>query len=643
MSNQRPVPGQRVSRPRYTARSLVGSGLAIIAASLLISMVWHVSQDPRRAAETAGASPVRLVPPPEIAVSGGIDARVSREDRAFLRSNGGSYDMLLQGSREVLTRLGMEVRLTDGLPASAESGRVLLLDHAFCFDSTQWDSLLAFLDAGGGVLSVGPVAVRDGAGRWLGWDRMLDLLQAREAHEVATSEIYFITVGKLGPITATEDQGLRIALNRGASVLGLEAADPAAYWSGYHREPLPYPDRPWAAALCAVRGKGRISWIGFPPAWINEDPENEEGGLRWISGLIRWVQGEAPLAVAEAWPGRAGAAVLLEQDTEMDFGNAAGVLDLLERRGLPATFSCVSNLAEKEPELVRRMARLGEVASHTDDHRALTGKGYGTQKKHLTASARSLRKLSGSKVSGFRPPEEKFDQETLRAMKTAGYDYLFGASDAPWAQPRLIDVGGGTAILRIPRLTPDDYQFLEARPVPEDSIPALFLAALDRVRLYRGVDLVSIHTHLLGRPVLQPHLEAFLDSLSTRPVWAATGGELADWWRRRSNCRIECVRLESGGYLLSADNPSAEEIRGLSVRLSLPRNPGSVIARRDAAGTAATVPSAGEEWLSPDARGVFQFVVDPLPGGEEMRYRLCVAEPGPDAAQVATPGGSSAR
>ena len=83
----------------------------------------------------------------------------------------------------------------------------------------------------------------------------------------------------------------------------------------------------------------------------------------------------------------------------------AQILDHLEAHGHQATFFMVSELAERYPDLTRRMATAGfEVASHSHTHLRIDGDDREKIKTDITHSKSVLEDLTGKPVYGFRAP-----------------------------------------------------------------------------------------------------------------------------------------------------------------------------------------------------------------------------------------------
>jgi peptidoglycan/xylan/chitin deacetylase (PgdA/CDA1 family) len=82
------------------------------------------------------------------------------------------------------------------------------------------------------------------------------------------------------------------------------------------------------------------------------------------------------------------------------------VLDLLEARGMVATFFCIANEARRHPELCREIARRGHaVENHSCGHlRTFAFLGLGGIRREIAAAQQVLGELAGRPPSFFRPP-----------------------------------------------------------------------------------------------------------------------------------------------------------------------------------------------------------------------------------------------
>lgn len=553
---------------------------------------------------------------------------VSAADSVFLTAGGGHYTAARVRTEGALRQLGFQVRHVETLPPPPDAaGRasLLVLDHAGALGDADWRALLQHLATGGGVAVAGAIGVRDAHNGWRGWDRMRNLFGARAVREMRFEETDHVTLGRTAPLAPVRSQGQVLALLRTRSCIGLEVETPAATWTGWKRQPLPAAAG-LAAAVVRRHGAGRLVWIGFPLGCFAERERNAEAAREWLGALFDWLHGDVPRATFEAWPEGREAAVVLAEDSEHEFENAAHLAAALDQRDLPATFFCVSDLARAHPALVRGLAHRHEIGSHTDDHRSVAGLPRSQQHRHLEGSRRALERLSGRGVHGFRPPEEKLDATTLGELARSGYRYWVPGYDAQ-AMPEIVTVpvdGRANAMLvRIPRLGADDFELQVLRRLAPDSITTVLGDDLRRLRAFHGVQVVSLHTQILGRPGMLPAFLPFLDALDRRRVWVATAGDLAEWWVQRATCDAE-IEGARGSFLLRIADPHEFPVAGLVARFCLPGGPARVHVSPADANRAAAAGGSGASPLElrPDPSGCFTLSLPPAPPGKTLAYRI---------------------
>ncbi|HEX5616050.1 MAG TPA: polysaccharide deacetylase family protein [Acidimicrobiia bacterium] len=124
--------------------------------------------------------------------------------------------------------------------------------------------------------------------------------------------------------------------------------------------------------------------------------------------------------------------VALTFDAGSDAGSTARILDVLAARDVDATFGITGRFAERNPDLVRRIAADGHVVmNHTYDHASFTG--YSTGAGALSEGERldELRRadavigplIGRSTQPWFRPPYGDTDAGVDELLGRAGYRY----------------------------------------------------------------------------------------------------------------------------------------------------------------------------------------------------------------------------
>ena len=108
-------------------------------------------------------------------------------------------------------------------------------------------------------------------------------------------------------------------------------------------------------------------------------------------------------------------------------GNVDAILGLLDEHRARATFFVLGWIAERYPELVRRIARQGhEVASHGFAHQRATEQSVSEFESDVTGAKKLLEDVTGVAVKGYRAPSFSIGSGNLWALaclREAGYRY----------------------------------------------------------------------------------------------------------------------------------------------------------------------------------------------------------------------------
>jgi hypothetical protein len=214
------------------------------------------------------------------------------------------------------------------------------------------------------------------------------------------------------------------------------------------------------------------------------------------------------------------------------------------------------------------MANAGETGSHTENHRLLGGLSLPDQRARLQTTQRDLGRLLGLSVDGLRPPQEQFDMATMSAWLATGGRYLFGANDSRSVSPELLPIGRDTLVL-IGRVGSDDFAAAAAAHNDPTTTAKLLLAEYERLRALGGLYALSYHSQLLATPELVPALAQVARMIAAdTAVWLATTGEIAEWWRGRSQLDTR-VTPRDDGFAVTVRNRGERLVGGAVVRVDL--------------------------------------------------------------------------
>ena len=160
--------------------------------------------------------------------------------------------------------------------------------------------------------------------------------------------------------------------------------------------------------------------------------------------------------------------------------SAAPILDMLERRGVRATFFIVGEVVRSAPKLIERIVRAGhEVGCHTHTHLPLWEMTPDSFRAELKEFRSALRNAVGNvPCRGFRAPTFSMDRRTEWALKVLVEEgFTYDSSIVPIKGPLY---GCPGAPLQIYRPSPADLIVEDARgPLVEFPAPVARLAGIN--------------------------------------------------------------------------------------------------------------------------------------------------------------------
>lgn len=131
--------------------------------------------------------------------------------------------------------------------------------------------------------------------------------------------------------------------------------------------------------------------------------------------------------------------VYLTFDAGYENGNISRILDILKQEEVKGAFFVLGNLVRRNTELVLRMVDEGHlVCNHTYSHKRMVGLNFEEFSLELKKLENAFFECTGKKLAKYyRPPEGKFDEESLSHAEKLGYKTVFWSiAYADWDNER---------------------------------------------------------------------------------------------------------------------------------------------------------------------------------------------------------------
>jgi peptidoglycan/xylan/chitin deacetylase (PgdA/CDA1 family) len=207
------------------------------------------------------------------------------------------------------------------------------------------------------------------------------------------------------------------------------------------------------------------------------------------------------------------------------------ILELLERRGVAATFFIPGQVAERFPDSVRAIVAGGhEIAAHGYTHTSPTELSAREEEAELVKAKKILSGF-GVEVSGYRSPSWEFSPATLGLLEAHGFAYSSNLMDdiRPYLHP-----GGAVAELPVQWILDDaahwwmDLASWTKKIATTAEVESIWSEELAGIADLGGCCVFTMHPAVIGRPARLAFLERMIDLVQAREdVYLATCAQLA--------------------------------------------------------------------------------------------------------------------
>ncbi len=202
-------------------------------------------------------------------------------------------------------------------------------------------------------------------------------------------------------------------------------------------------------------GKGPLISLASPGViGVRERVGGAISGTEVSSRVVTPMQ---PMVLKRYVPPPGSKVVALTLDDGPWPGHTETILDILKENDVKATFFMVGYLAERYPDVAKRVVEEGHnVANHTYSHKILTKHDGETVRREIVEGSRALHEVTGVMPRWFRPPGGSFGQKVVSEVHRVNLELVMWDVDPQdWKKPGvdpmldelLMRIGPGSVIL----------------------------------------------------------------------------------------------------------------------------------------------------------------------------------------------------
>ena len=219
------------------------------------------------------------------------------------------------------------------------------------------------------------------------------------------------------------------------------------------------------------------------------------------------------------------------------------ILDLLDERGIGASFFIPGYVAETHVDLVRDIRDRGhEIGHHGYMHEPPATLSRDREAEVLDRGLESIERITGERTKGYRSPSWELSEDSLSLLVDRGFTYdssLMG-DDVPY----VVHAPGGSLVEVPIHWELDDAPFFGYTPflgqvygtASPEHVYQVWSAAFEGAHHYGRSFVLTVHPWIIGRPGRLRMLERLIDHIRGFPgVEFMRAVDLADMWQRRAS------------------------------------------------------------------------------------------------------------
>ncbi|MEX2229107.1 MAG: allantoinase PuuE [Dehalococcoidia bacterium] len=278
----------------------------------------------------------------------------------------------------------------------------------------------------------------------------------------------------------------------------------------------------------------KVEWPNGARVAVSIVVNYEEGSERSIlDGDPRGETGTAEVSIPNWEPGKRD----LAMESMYEYGSRAGfwrLLDILDERGVPATFFSCAVALERTPAGARAIVEHGhEVCSHGYRWEDVTQLGRDVEREHIRLAVESIERTTGSRPLGWYCRYGPSEHTRELVVEEGGFEYDSDSynDDLPY----WTEVGGKRHLVVPYTLDVNDIKFGQGGLAVRD-FQEYMAHSLDRLwkEGARAPKMMSIglHQRLAGHPARAEAFDRFLEYANAKGgVWFARRIDIARHWK----------------------------------------------------------------------------------------------------------------
>ncbi len=494
--------------------------------------------------------------------------------------------------------------------------KLIVLPGAKSLSDKEIMHLKRYIENGGSVFVTGGPATYSDEAKWRGWNFFKEVFGMNFNREIKPEETYKVHTlrGNL-PITGQIPTGFTLKIATWDRPIYAEVLEPrttqVSFWYDFRKEAGLVREgiQKSAGISFGTYGKGRFVWYGFElnsvigvqKDWIYFD--------KLFNNSINWLVYN-PTAFVKDWPSNYEAAMIILPTITEQPNNVNNISNIFGSSKTPFTYFIDPNVAMQNPKLIKSLAKQGDIGiiqdigyitSPEDTVNKLFSRDV--QLASLKFAADSLSKISGKKVVSLMPLNGYYDDNTLLAMSTAGYEFLITDSLTDRSIPE-VRFRNKKPIMIITKTARDDYEVVRNYGLVNTEFQRYtYEEDVDRVLFEGGLFVFKIHSDYQLQSQYASVIKDVIKYAKSKKMWLTSLKELQEWWNKKSGVEVRYESRSKRRIAVELNNPKDNKTDAIVVQVNLNKRVKNIEVTSDMINT--KIPKHN---LSPDGQTIFFYL-----------------------------------
>jgi len=289
----------------------------------------------------------------------------------------------------------------------------------------------------------------------------------------------------------------------------------------------------------------RFVWMDFlPEIDFANNESNADIFKQIIANIVRYIDDQQYEHIA-TWPHNKTASAFIAVDANEESQNSDNFINKYASTGSPLTTFINTKFAFENRDSSNRLAKLGELGCMAHLQDLLTRYSSADQTKKNARCKKVVNKITGRNISGFRPPLESFNQNTLNSIINSGLSYIYAAKSTDSNLPEISESHMGNRLVRIPRVSSDGFLLWETLELSDEATLKRLIDEFDWTKLSGGLFGFTFNLNQLINKERTNVIIALAEVMEQNDVYFSTLEDISNWWLLRQALATQTKELDA--------------------------------------------------------------------------------------------------